>query len=243
MRLDFLGRGSRRRIPRDRPGGAAGGDGGSHAGGGGRRLRASALSARVGQVSLVAGKVGEIVVQGDAQWSAAARSTTRPAGPWCRAAHRCASPRRDLASAPIRRDSTAEPRSAVGQARPADRRGRLGRAGSISTSAISTPARASRSTSRAAGSGCCSWAATTSMPAAAVGRARIAAYTRQCPGLLAAAPTSPVNAGEPARAERRGASLPRRIEAASGDEFAEWCGARAVDDSRLAAPYFLCRAR
>ena len=30
-------------------------------------------------------------------------------------------------------------------------------------------------------------------------------------------------------------------EAASGDEFAEWCGARAVDDSRLAAPYFVSR--
>lgn len=32
------------------------------------------------------------------------------------------------------------------------------------------------------------------------------------------------------------------IEPASGDEFAEWCGGRAVDDSRLAAPYFVSRA-
>ncbi|MFZ3236198.1 MAG: DUF6600 domain-containing protein [Stellaceae bacterium] len=31
-------------------------------------------------------------------------------------------------------------------------------------------------------------------------------------------------------------------EPASGDEFAEWCGARAVDDARLAAPYFVARA-
>jgi hypothetical protein len=30
-------------------------------------------------------------------------------------------------------------------------------------------------------------------------------------------------------------------EPASGDEFAEWCGARAVDDLRLAAPYFVSR--
>lgn len=30
-------------------------------------------------------------------------------------------------------------------------------------------------------------------------------------------------------------------ETASGDEFAEWCGGRAVDDSRLAAPYFVSR--
>ncbi len=30
-------------------------------------------------------------------------------------------------------------------------------------------------------------------------------------------------------------------EPASGDDFAEWCGARAVDDSRLAAPYFVSR--
>ncbi len=30
-------------------------------------------------------------------------------------------------------------------------------------------------------------------------------------------------------------------ETASSDEFAEWCGGRAVDDSRLAAPYFLSR--
>ncbi len=30
-------------------------------------------------------------------------------------------------------------------------------------------------------------------------------------------------------------------EPASGDEFAEWCGARAVDDARLAAPYFISR--
>jgi hypothetical protein len=31
------------------------------------------------------------------------------------------------------------------------------------------------------------------------------------------------------------------IEAASADEFAEWCGARAVNDSMLAAPYFITR--
>lgn len=30
-------------------------------------------------------------------------------------------------------------------------------------------------------------------------------------------------------------------EPASGDEFAEWCGARAVDDAQLASPYFMSR--
>ncbi len=40
-------------------------------------------------------------------------------------------------------------------------------------------------------------------------------------------------------------ALPRPLkvasETASSDDFAEWCGGRAVDDSRLAAPYFVSR--
>ncbi len=40
-----------------------------------------------------------------------------------------------------------------------------------------------------------------------------------------------------------GAAAPAKAvqETASGDEFSEWCGGRAVDDARLAAPYFVSR--
>ena len=68
---------------------------------------------------------------------------------------------------------------------------------------------------------------------------RIAAYTGNARFTDVGADIS-INAGDRLVLSAAGPVAPT-TEAASGDEFAEWCGARAVDDSRLAAPYFVSR--
>ena len=51
----------------------------------------------------------------------------------------------------------------------------------------------------------------------------------------------PIKAGDAAVLTAAG-PLAATIEPAAGDEFAVWCGERAVDDAQLAAPYFVSRA-
>ena len=103
------------------------------------------------------------------------RSTTRSRPGW-----RCAlgrSPAPKFVSAPTRSTLPKAPRSRSSNSTSRWPRSRSGKAGSISTSARLTPAKLCRSTSRSAGSGCSSQAATTSTPAAATRWCVIAAFT------------------------------------------------------------------
>jgi len=68
---------------------------------------------------------------------------------------------------------------------------------------------------------------------------RIAAYTGSA-RFAGGGIDLPIAAGDRVLLSTAGPT-PATIEPASGDEFAEWCGARAVDDSRLAASYFISR--
>ena len=68
---------------------------------------------------------------------------------------------------------------------------------------------------------------------------RIAAFTGSA-RFVAAGANIEIEAGDRVVLSAAGPVDPI-TEAASGDEFAEWCGARAVDDSKLAAPYFISR--
>ncbi len=69
--------------------------------------------------------------------------------------------------------------------------------------------------------------------------ARIAAYTGGAQ-FVGRAGDIPIRAGERIILST-GAPAKATVETASGDEFAEWCGGRAVDDLTLAAPYFVSR--
>jgi hypothetical protein len=68
---------------------------------------------------------------------------------------------------------------------------------------------------------------------------RIAAYTGSA-RFASGGIDIPIAAGDRVLLSTAGPIAPT-IEPASGDEFAEWCGARAVDEARLAAPYFVSR--
>jgi hypothetical protein len=68
---------------------------------------------------------------------------------------------------------------------------------------------------------------------------RIAAFTGSA-RFAGGSADIPINAGDRVVFSAAGPIIPM-TEPASGDEFAEWCGARAVVDSKLAAPYFVSR--
>ena len=69
--------------------------------------------------------------------------------------------------------------------------------------------------------------------------ARIAVFTGDA-RFVGSGADFPIEAGDRIVLGGAGTAAPT-TEPASGDEFAEWCGARAVDDTRLAAPYFVSR--